>query len=67
MLVLSRNLGERVEVIINGVVVATMTVTDIRQGRVWLGFDGPDETIFLRSELADRMNGHLERPSKRLV
>lgn len=51
MLVLSRNLGERI-VIGNNVIV---TVLEIRGDRVRLGFDGPSEVPIHREELHRRL------------
>jgi carbon storage regulator len=48
MLVLSRKPGEQV-VLGNGI---TLTVVEVRGGRVRLGFDAPDQARILRAELA---------------
>jgi carbon storage regulator len=50
MLVLSRKPGEQV-VLGNGI---TLTVVEVRGGRVRLAFDAPDPVRILRAELAGR-------------
>lgn len=47
MLVLSRNLGETVQ--IGGTI--TLTVLDVERGRVRIGIDAPDQVRILRGEL----------------
>ncbi len=53
MLVLSRRFSEGVVVIIDGAVVATIRVCDIRGDRVALGFAADPTVKFYRSELVD--------------
>jgi len=56
MLALSRRPGEKV-VIGNGI---TLTVVEVRGGRVLLAFDAPDQVRILRAELAGRQGEPLD-------
>jgi len=53
MLVLSRKLGERI--VIGKEITATITVLEVRKGRVKLGVDAPPEVLVYREEIAFRI------------
>jgi len=55
MLVLSRKLGERI--VIGKEITATITVLEVRKGRVKLGVDAPAEVLVYREEIAFRIEG----------
>jgi carbon storage regulator CsrA len=54
MLVLSRKRGEIVDMILDGVVIATVTFLDQKGGDVRLGFEARPEVVILRRELDRR-------------
>jgi carbon storage regulator len=56
MLVLSRKPGEKI-VLGNDI---TLTVVEVRRGRVRLAFDAPDQVRILRAELACRQGEPLD-------
>ena len=58
MLVLQRKAGQ--QVIVGGTV--TVTVLEVRRGRVKLGFSAPEETPIHREELLQRVSKPLLRP-----
>lgn len=54
MLVLGRKVGDSVDVIIDGVVVAKITIVDIQRGKVRLGFTAPKHVAFERDDATHR-------------
>jgi len=53
MLVLSRKPGERI--VVGKDITATITVLEVRKGRVKLGVDAPPEVLVHREEIAFRI------------
>jgi carbon storage regulator len=59
MLVLSRKLGEKVQ--IGGTI--TLTILGIERGHVRIGIDAPDQVRILRSELIGGREGTVPEPT----
>lgn len=53
MLVLSRKIGEKIQILNN----ITISVEDIRGGKVRIGITAPDEVPIYREEVWERMKG----------
>ena len=54
MLVLSRNLNQRVRIELPDGRCIWITVTEIQRGKIRLGFTAPNDVKFMREELIDK-------------
>lgn len=56
MLILSRKKDEKIEVIVDGKILATVMLVDIRGPRARIGFQADESVKFVRSELLGSRN-----------
>lgn len=64
MLVLSRKVGQSVELFLSGAFVGRLSVLELQSGRVRIAIDAVDELRVLRSEISDRAEGTVDGTRK---
>ena len=64
MLVLSRKVGESVDLFLGGAFVGRVTVGELQVGKIRLAIDAVDELRVVRSEISDRTESTVEGTRK---